>query len=117
MCAIEHSDAVNAGMAIQTEGHGLAPLRKSPPSDLSLVGWLVGWLVWILRISLTVVRLALCKGVVILNQFGVRCSGLETVRGVYSLGLSFGTLKNASRPDLSHAVGDVNSSSENQICI
>jgi len=29
---------------------------------------------------LTVVRLALCKGVVISNRFGVRCSGLETVR-------------------------------------
>jgi len=36
---------------------------------------------------------------------------------VHSSGLSFGTLKNANRPYLSHAVGDVNSFSKNQLCI
>jgi hypothetical protein len=56
---IEPSDAVNAGMVIH-----------------SLISF-VGWLVWILRISLTVVLLALCKGVVMLYRFGVRCSGLQ----------------------------------------
>ena len=35
--------------------------------------------------------------------------------GGYSSGLSFGTSKNASRPYLSHAVGDVSSSSENEL--
>ena len=39
------SDAVNAGMAIQTVGRRLAPWRKSPPSVRTLVGWLAGWLV------------------------------------------------------------------------
>jgi len=35
-------DAVNAGMAKQTDGRRLAFLRKSPPSVSFLVGWLVG---------------------------------------------------------------------------
>ena len=39
MSASEPSDTVNAGMAIQTEGRRAK--RKSPPSDLWLVGWLV----------------------------------------------------------------------------
>jgi hypothetical protein len=38
---IERSDAVNAGMARQTEGRRLALSRNSPPSDLRLVGWLL----------------------------------------------------------------------------
>ena len=44
MSVIEPSDAVNAGMATQTEGRRPAPQRKSPSSVSSLVGWLVGWL-------------------------------------------------------------------------
>jgi len=71
----EPSDAVNAGMAMQTEVRRLAVSRKSPPPSQ-----IFGSLVWILRISLTVVRLALCKCVVMLSRFGVRCSGMETVR-------------------------------------
>jgi len=40
------SDAVNTGMAAQTEGHPLVLLHKSPPSAScwgGLVGWLVTW--------------------------------------------------------------------------
>jgi len=39
----ELSDAINAGMASQTEGHRLALSLKSPPSVSSLVGGLVGF--------------------------------------------------------------------------
>jgi len=37
--AIEPSDAVNAGMATQTEVRRFALPRKSPPSDLGLVSF------------------------------------------------------------------------------
>jgi len=37
----DSSDALDAGMATQNEGHQLAPKRKSPPSVSSLVGWQV----------------------------------------------------------------------------
>jgi len=40
----EPIDAVNAGLAIQTEGRRLALSRKIPPSDLGLVGFLVFFL-------------------------------------------------------------------------
>jgi hypothetical protein len=43
---IEPSDAINAGLAIQTKGRRLArsaSLRRQ--LDLWLVGWVVGWLV------------------------------------------------------------------------
>ena len=45
MSVTDPSDAVNAGMAKQTEGRRLTLSHKSPPSVNSLVGWLVGWLV------------------------------------------------------------------------
>ena len=41
----EPSDAINVGMAKQTEGQRTAFSRKSPPKVNCLVGWFVGLLV------------------------------------------------------------------------
>jgi hypothetical protein len=44
MSITEPSDAVNTGVAKQTEGRRLALSRKIPSSVTSVVGWLFGWL-------------------------------------------------------------------------
>jgi hypothetical protein len=69
----EPSDAVNAGMAIQTEGRRLGPLRESLPSVRFLVGCIMYHQILICRNS------ALCSQTFFFGGGGVSPLGVSVV--------------------------------------